>query len=69
MYKKVVEKGKQIYDCPSLEEISKHTKNSLEEFWEEYKRIEKPQLYKVNLSDKLYELKQSMLSSKVKHFE
>ncbi len=69
LYKKVVEKGKQIYDCPSLEEISKHTKNSLEEFWEEYKRIEKPQLYKVNLSDKLYELKQSMLSSKVKHFE
>jgi len=66
LYKKVIEKGEQIYQCPTLKDICKHAKESLDEFWEEYKRIEKPQLYKVNLSDKLYELKQNILASKVK---
>ena len=66
LYKKVIEKGKQIYQCPSLKDICEYAKSSLDEFWEEYKRIEKPQLYKVNLSDKLYNLKQKILASKVK---
>ena len=56
----------QIYQCPSLKDICEYAKSSLDEFWEEYKRIEKPQLYKVNLSDKLYNLKQNILASKVK---
>lgn len=66
LHKKVVEQGRQIYQSPSLAEIRKYSQNSLDEFWEEYKRIEKPQLYKVNLSDKLYDLKQSILASKSK---
>lgn len=66
LYKKVVENGEQIYQSPPLSEICQYSKRSLDEFWEEYKRIEKPQLYKVNLSDKLYELKQAILATKSK---
>ncbi len=62
LYKKVVENGVQIYDCPPLERVCQHARESLDGFWEEYKRIERPQLYKVDLSEKLYDLKQSMLS-------
>ncbi len=62
LYTKIFEKGKLIYKSPTLNEIHNKTESSLEDFWDEYKRIEKPQLYKVDLSDKAYTLKQIMLN-------
>ena len=57
----VIKDGKLVYKLPSLKEIIQYTKNELESFWDEYKRLDKPHLYKVDLSDKLYELKSKML--------
>ena len=57
----VIKNGKLVYDMPSLDEIKAYAKKELESFWDEYKRLDKPHLYKVDLSDELYELKTAML--------
>lgn len=59
----VFKNGKQVYKCPSLDDSAKYCSASLSTFWEEYKRLKNPHIYKVDLSDKLYELKQSLLSA------
>jgi len=58
---KVIEGGKLIAKLPSLKEIVVHAKQSLSGFYDEYRRLDKPHLYKVDLSDGLYELKRKML--------
>ncbi len=57
----VIKNGQLVYKLPSLKEIIEYTKTELDSFWDEYKRLDKPHLYKVDLSDKLYELKSKML--------
>lgn len=58
---KVFEDGELVYKTPSLAECSEYRKEELERFWDEYKRLVNPHVYKVDLSDGLYELKQKML--------
>lgn len=58
---KVVENGKAIRRVSSLKEISAYAEKEKASFWDEYKRIDKPHIYKVDLSDGLYALKQSMI--------
>lgn len=58
----IIKDGKLVYDMPSLKEICNYSKQSLSGFWDEYRRLDQPHLYKVDLSDKLYELKTSMLN-------
>lgn len=58
---KIYDNGKLVYDCPTLKESSQYRKAELDRFWDEYKRLVNPHLYKVDLSDGLYELKQKML--------
>ncbi len=57
----VIINGECVYDLPTIEEIRKFREDELEGFWEEYKRHTKPQKYKVDLSDKLYDLKKKYL--------
>ena len=57
----VIKDGKLVYNMPSMKEIKEYTKRELESFWDEYKRIDRPHVYKVDLSDELYELKTSMI--------
>ncbi len=57
----VIKDGKLVYDLPSLKEIKEYAKQELDSFWDEYKRLDKPHVYKVDLSDELYELKTKML--------
>lgn len=59
---KVFENGKQIYTSPELKEIAKYSENDLNTFWEEIKRIDNPHKYFVDLSQKLWNLKNSMLN-------
>ncbi len=58
---KVVENGKLCVELPSLKEISAYAKQEMNSFWDEYLRIDKPHIYKVDLSDKLLSLKNGML--------
>ncbi len=57
----IIINGEVVYDRPSLKDIKAYTERELESFWDEYKRLDKPHVYKVDLSDKLYELKNEML--------
>ena len=59
----VIKNGELVYKLPTLKEIKKYTEQELESFWDEYKRLDRPHLYKVDLSDKLYELKSGMLEN------
>jgi len=54
-------KGKRVYDTPSLMEIQAYAKRELDTLWDEYKRLKNPHVFKVDLSQKLYDLKQKLL--------
>lgn len=56
--------GVQVYQSPSLTEIQGYHFQEMETFWDQYKRNLNPHLYKVDLSDGLWMLKQSMLKNK-----
>ena len=46
-----------------LEEIKQYAAAQMDTLWEEYKRLRNPHVYKVDLSDKLYDLKRSLINS------
>jgi len=50
------------YELPCLKEIQAYAKKELMTFWEEYRRLSLPHIYKVDYSDKLYELRTRMLN-------
>ncbi len=58
---KVIEKGKLIYTLPTLKQIKEHVREEMSTFWDEYKRLTMPHLYKVDLSQKLYTLKKDLM--------
>lgn len=60
---KIFEKGKKIYECPSLEEIKDYCKEQMKTLWDETRRFEKPQTYYVDLSHKLYHIKHAMIEA------
>ena len=64
MLNKIFENGKNVYQNPTLGEIVEFANAEKAKFWDEYKRIDNPQIYRVNLSDGLYELKHSILKEK-----
>ena len=53
--------GERVYQSPSLMEIQQHCREELSTFWDQYKRLLNPHRYKVDLSDSLWMLKNSML--------
>lgn len=55
--------GECKYEKKSVIEIQEYTRNELNTLWREYKRLLYPQTYKVDLSEKLCTLKESMLDS------
>ena len=58
---KVVEKGKQVYESPSVAELAKSCREQVEGMWDEVKRFEKPHTYYVDLSQKLWDLRYNLL--------
>ncbi|OQB24104.1 MAG: Nicotinate phosphoribosyltransferase pncB2 [Firmicutes bacterium ADurb.Bin182] len=52
--------GKQVYRSPDIMEIHNYAQEELATIWEETKRLLNPQEYKVDLSDKLYDLKKQL---------
>ncbi|MBR2376287.1 MAG: nicotinate phosphoribosyltransferase [Clostridia bacterium] len=59
----IVKGGELVYKMPALKEIKAYAKGEMESFWDEYLRIDKPHIYKVDLSDELLALKTSMLDN------
>ncbi|QNQ83198.1 nicotinate phosphoribosyltransferase [Lactobacillus sp. PV037] len=58
----IFEKGKLVYQEPSLQEIKKFAANNLDSLWDEYKRSLNPQDYPVDLSQKLYDHKMNLIN-------
>lgn len=58
----VLKGGKAVGALPSLEKICEFAQMEKASFWDEYKRLDQPHIYKVDLSDGLYELKTNMIS-------
>lgn len=58
----IIKDGKLIYNSPNVLDIAKYAKFSMNRFWDEYKRDINPHIYKVDLSQNLYDLKQELLS-------
>ena len=57
----IVKGGKLVYKFPKLTDIREFSKTQLSKFWEEYLRLDMPQVYKVDLSKKLHTLKIEMI--------
>lgn len=57
----IFEKGKLVYNSPSIDEIREYCKNEVARLWDEVKRFENPHAYYVDLSEKLYSIKKQLL--------
>lgn len=60
----IFEDGKLVYHSPALSEIAAYAKQEMDTFWDEYKRLNRPHRYKVDLSQKLYDLKLQLLANR-----
>ena len=58
-----------VYVSPTLMEIQAHAKAELDTFWDQYKRMLNPHIYKVDLSTELWTLKQNMLKNKGQYIQ
>ena len=59
--------GKCVRDKKSVSEIKKHTQEEKDSLWIQYRRNENPQIYKVDLSRKLWTLKNELLEKRNIH--
>ncbi len=59
----IVKEGKLVYEFPKLMDVQAYSKAQLGKFWEEYLRLDMPQVYKVDLSHKLHALKTGMIDA------
>ncbi|MBS6611055.1 MULTISPECIES: nicotinate phosphoribosyltransferase [Peptoniphilus] len=57
----IYEKGELVYNLPSLEEIKQKAEMELDTLWSETKRLDNPNEYIVDLSEKLWEVKSTLL--------
>ena len=57
----VFEKGKCVYESPSIETMRTYCMEQLDTIWDEVKRFENPHAYYVDLSEPLWKLKREML--------
>ncbi len=58
----VFKNGRCVYESPDVNEVKKYAQQQLTLIWDEIKRFENPHKYYVDLSAKLWNMKQSLLS-------
>lgn len=59
--KQIFDKGRLIYEIPSIEKIRDHCAGQIKTLWDEMLRFENPQIYYVDLSQKLWEMKHKLI--------
>ncbi len=57
----IFKEGKCVYESPSIEEIKAYCKEQIDTLWDETLRFENPQTYYVDLSQKLWDMKNRLL--------
>lgn len=64
LQKVIFQDGKLVYDKPALDDIRQYVQEQLkEQVWEEEQRYENPHIHYVDLSKKLYDVKEKMLEA------
>ncbi len=59
---KIFEKGKLVYECPTMEELCRRRAEQVDSLWDEVTRFEKPHAYYVDLSQKLWDQREQLLN-------
>ena len=54
-------KGVLVYNRPTLPELQQYCREQVDTLWDEVKRFENPHNYYVDLSQKLWDIKQDLL--------
>lgn len=62
LFIKLFEKGQCVYDYPDIESIKQYCKDQVDTLWDEVLRFENPHNYYVDLSQKLWDLKDDLLN-------
>ena len=65
---KIFDKGNLVYDSPDVMDIREFSLLETEKLWPEVLRFENPHTYYVDLSDKLWNLKQNLLHSTIENY-
>ena len=61
LQEKIFDHGELVYQQPTLSEIQKYCREQIDTLWDEVKRFENPHNYYVDLSQKLWDIKQNLL--------
>ena len=59
----VLRGGELVYDLPDLASVCRYAREEKESLWDEYKRLDNPHLYKVDLSERLYGEKNRLIQA------
>ncbi len=62
LHKQIFKDGKLVYQKPSYAEICQYCKDQVDTLWDEIKRFENPHTYYVDLSHKLWSVKNQLLA-------
>ncbi|MBR6728983.1 MAG: nicotinate phosphoribosyltransferase [Clostridia bacterium] len=65
----IFDKGKCVYESPDVHQIKAFCKDQLDKLWDEVKRFENPHCYYVDLSPKLWKIKEALLEKHAGHEE
>lgn len=60
----VIKQGEVIYETPNIKDIQEYCKSQVKELWDEVKRFENPHNYYVDLSQKLWDVRDDLLKKK-----
>lgn len=66
LHVQLFDKGECVYESPSIDEIRDYCQEQLETLWGETLRFENPQTYYVDLSQRLWDMKNNLLSTHAK---
>lgn len=62
LHKQIYKDGVLVYQLPDIKEIREHCMREIDGMWDEVKRFNNPHNYYVDLSQKLWDIKHSMIS-------
>ena len=65
LHKPLFLNGKCMFESKSIKETQEYVESELNTLWDSYRRITSPKTYKVDLSQKLWDLKNSLLNDKI----
>lgn len=63
LLKRIFEKGRCVYETPSVDVLKEYCGMEVDGLWEELKRFENPHKYYVDLSEKLWKIKNELIHS------